>query len=139
MSYSDPKFYSRYFCEMKEASSFGTATASATNGINEASVVVLPAFPRRTKLLNVKLICTVIPDTGSTNVVAHVMNGTATAGTITLTTATAGQVLSATMTEANSTFTSGATPVIKLTGTATASADANGSYAVYFECQELYS
>lgn len=140
MSYSDPKFAARYFVPFVHAVSFGTSTASATDGHNLSDVCAgLPVFKRRCKITAWKLRCTTIPDAGSTAVKAHLMNGTDTVGTAVLTTATADQWIDGSVTAANSTFTASAEVKMNLTGTSTASGDANGSWDVYFEVQELYS
>jgi len=137
MGYSDQKFYSRP-CVTLGSASFGTATASSTAGHDLSAVIYLPQFLQKTKVNKVQLVCTVIPDSGSTAVRAHFMNGTTTMGTAVLTTATAGQVL-ITAISSNNTFTASSGMTINLTGTATASGDANGSYIVAVEAQELFS
>ena len=137
MAYSDQKFYANFPVVLAYAASFGTATASATDGHNLSSVVYLPQFLNKTKVNKVQLVCTTIPDAGSTAVKAHFMNGTTTMGTAVLTTATAGTVFKTTVTT-NNTFTASSAMTINLTGTATASGDANGSYIVMVDCQELF-
>lgn len=137
MAYDNATFAARAFVKVQNAVSFGTATASATDGANITPTCPLPQFPRRTAVNKVQMIVTTAPDSGSTALKAHFLNGTSTFGVVTLTTATAGQVVNGTITTANSTFTAASAPTVKLTGTATASADANGSYDIYFETQEL--
>lgn len=140
MSYSDARFDSRTLVSGGFATSFGTATASSATGHDLSDVAAtLPKFKRRGKITAWRLRCTTIPDAGSTAVKAHLMNGTTTIGTAVLTTATADQWLDGSVTAANSTFTADTQLTINLTGTATASADANGAYDIWFEVQELYS
>lgn len=138
--YADPQFQVEQLIPVAFAVSFGTATASAATGINEADCVPsMPKFIQRTQVKNIRLRCTVIPDAGSTAVKASFMNGTATFGTAILTTATADQFIDATITSvANSVFADDGQVVVKLTGTATASADANGTYDVWMVVQNLY-
>jgi hypothetical protein len=138
MSYSDFKSTNRYTLLMKAAGSYGTATAAATNGA-DVDGPALPEFTRRTKVNKVKLLVTTAPDNGSTNLVAHFLNGTDTFATVTLTTATAGEVLDGTVTAANAIFDADEAPTTKVTGTATASADANGAYDIIFDVVELYA
>lgn len=137
MSYSDQKFYARP-CVSLASGSFGTATAASATGINLSSVIYLPQFLQKTNVTKVQLVCTTAIANGSTAVKAHFMNGTATMGTAVLTTATAGQVI-ITSISTNNTFTASSGMTINLTGTATASGAANGSYIVAVEAQELYS
>lgn len=140
MSYSDAKYDARVFHRVASAVSFGTATASSATGHDLSDVCAgLPVFPRRSTVSGFKLRCTTIPDTGSTAVVAQLMNGTTTVGTAVLTTATADQWLTGVVTAANSTFAAADEAKINLTGTATASADANGAYDVWFEVSEAFA
>ena len=139
MSYSDAKYDARVWVRAADAASFGTATASATDGANTTPTVYLPQFDRRTRINALKLIVTTIPDSGSTALVAQFLNGTSTFATVTLTTATAGQVLTGSVTAANAIFAADSQPTITVTGTATASGDAQGAYHIDWEQQELYS
>lgn len=141
MGYADQRYWT-----LKEVSggfgvSFGTATASSATGHNLSDVAAsLPKFQKRTDVLGVRLRVTVIPNAASTNLVAQFMNGTNTLGTAVLTTATADQFVDFTITNAaNGTFADDAQPTINLTGTATASAAANGSYDIWMEVKELPS
>lgn len=138
MAYSDQKFYTRVMSLISAPVSWGTATASATDGHDITDQTpVLPKFFRRTAVGAIRMRCTVIPNAASTAVKAHFLNGTSTFGVVTLTTATAGQILDGTVTSSNGTFTASGQPTVKLTGTATASAAANGSWEVWFETTEL--
>jgi hypothetical protein len=138
MSYSDAKYAARVFVKVSEEASFGTTTASATDGANISPTCYLPQFDRRTKINALKMTVTTIPDTGSTALKAHYLNGTDTFAVVTLTTATAGQVLAGTISTSYNTFTADSAPTVKVTGTASASGDAQGSYDIYFEQQELF-
>lgn len=138
MGYSDQMFYTRPLLLWGQAVSFGTTTASSVTGANATDVAPqIPTFTRRSIVNAMVLRCTVIPDAGSTALVAHFMNGTDTAGTVTLTTATADEELAFTMVAASAVIASGSQPTIKITGTSTASADAQGSYDIWAEVQEL--
>ena len=137
MGYSDQKFYAQMPVVLHSAS-WGTATAASSTGHDLTIAAYIPQFTQKTKVNKVQLVCTVIPDAGSTAVKAHFLNGTTTMGTAVLTTATAGQVFITSVTT-NNTFTASSAMSIKLTGTATASADANGSYILAVEAQELFS
>jgi len=68
------------------------------------------------------------------------MNGTDTFGTVVLTTAAVGSENDVTVTTAaNGTFAAAGEMTINLTGTSTASGDANGSYDVFVEECEKYT
>jgi len=126
---------------VQQGCSFGTTTASATDGANTTPTCQLPPFVRRSAITAIRMIPTVIPDTGSVAVKAHFLNGTDTFGVVTLTTASVGKVLEGTIDTSYNTFTgtdSAGIPTVKVTGTATASGDAQGSYDIYFEVQELF-
>lgn len=138
MSYSDQKFYSRAVRRMVSAGSYGTATASATNGCNGAGPT-LPKLIRRSAVTAVQVRVTTIPDTGSTGAVLQFLNGTNTFATLAVTTASANQVLAGTINTAYNVFDADAQPTTKITGTATASGAANGAYDVDFELQEAYA
>ena len=139
MAYTDAKFNVRQITRVLGAASFGTATASSATGADTTPAVYLPKFFRRTQVLGVRMTVTTIPDAGSTALKANFLNGTSTFATVTLTTATAGQVLSGTVTAANAVFAADGQPTLTVTGTSTASGDAQGSYNVDFEVQELFS
>jgi len=131
--YTDPSLQVVHFDQVQPATSFGTATAASAVGCDFTGVGALPKFTKRLKVSKVRFKCTVIPDSGSTAVKAHLLNGTNTFAVVTLTTATAGQWLDGTVTSANATIDADVVPTINTTGTATASADAMGTYEVYFE------
>lgn len=137
--YDDAMYGARVSVKVAENADFGTATASGTDGANTTPTVYLPKFFRRTKVNKVRMIVRTIPDSGSTALKAHFLNGTDTFAVVTLTTATAGQALDATVTAGSATFAADGQPTVKVTGTATASADAQGKYDIYFEQQELFS
>lgn len=139
MSYSDPKFYSRAYVLVKDRVSLGTATASGSAGYTLSDVVELPKFPRRTVVNKIRLKCTTIPNAASTGLTARFMNGTDTAGTAVLTTATVGQSIDFTMNTSYNTFTADAEPTMNLVGTSTASGAAAGAFDIFFEQQELPS
>lgn len=135
MGYSDQKYNTRQY-NFYGAVDFGTATTGtvATTSVSAR----LPKFLRRTAINDIRLICFTIPNAAATALVAHVMNGTNTFGTAVLTTATAGQVIEFTpVTAANGTYAADGQVTIKVTGTATASADSLGDFDLYFETQEL--
>jgi hypothetical protein len=139
MGYSDQKYYSKDFYTAGKAVTFGTATAANSTGCDLTIATFLPPVRnKRMKVVGIKMIPTTAPDSGSTAIKAHFLNGTTTFGVVTLTTSTVGQTLEGVVTDAYSTFTaSQAIPTLKMTGTATASADVNGVYDIYFETQEL--
>jgi len=139
MAYPDQKYYSRPLQLLAQAASFGTSTAGDTVGHDLTDVYAgLPKFIRKSQIKALRVRCTVIPDAGSTALVAHFLNGTDTMGTITLTTATADQFFDVTLTAANTIFAADGQPTIKTTGTSTASGDAQGSYDIWAEIQELF-
>lgn len=137
MGYSDQKYYANIPSVLHSAS-WGTATASSATGHDLTITAYIPQFTQKTKVNKIQLVCTVLPDAGSTALKASFMNGTDTMGTAVLTTATAGQVFITTI-STNNTFTASSAMSIKLTGTATASGDANGSWTLIAETQELFS
>lgn len=139
MSYSDQKFQTRVNGILSPNTSWGTATASSATGHDTTGVVVLPKLFRRTAINNLRMRCSVIPNAASTVVKANFLNGTNTFAVVTLTTATAGQILDATVTATNGTFAADGQPTVNLVGTATASAAASGSWEVWVEAQELFS
>jgi hypothetical protein len=139
MSYSDPQYAARPFARVVQAVDFGTSTASSATGANTTPTVYLPKFFRRTQVNNVRMTVTTIPDAGSTALVASFKNGTSTFATVTLTTATLNEVLDGTLTAANAIFAADGQPTVVVTGTATASGDAQGAYHVDFELQELFA
>jgi len=137
--YENDMYDARAMVKVACAASFGTTTASSTIGANTTPTVYLPKFFRRTKISALRMVVTTIPDSGSTALKASFLNGTSTFATVTLTTATAGQVLDGTITAAAAVLAADGQPTIVVTGTSTASADAQGSYDIYFEQQELFS
>jgi hypothetical protein len=140
MGYSDQKFHSRPLQLWGQAVSFGTATASATDGILVTDAAPsLPKMIRKTQINSLRLRCSVIPDTGSDVVVATFNVGGAEFGTAVLTTATADQHIDVTITTAsNNVIAADGQLIVGVTGTATASADVNGSYDVWAEVQEEF-
>jgi hypothetical protein len=140
MGYSDAKFQSRALIPVKFAASLGTATGAGTASNSLAlSTTYLPKFTRRTQVNKVRVIVTTIPDAAATAVTMTFKNGTSTFATVTLTTATAGQVLDGSVTAANAVFAADGQPTIGLIGTFTASGAAAGAYDIFFEEQELFS
>lgn len=142
MSYSNSRFDVRYIQPVALARSLGTATASGDDDFDLSgadSLVKCPKFWRRSVVNKARMIVTTIPSDAAVALQAHFLNGTDTFGVVTLTTATLGQVFDVTLDTAYNTFTASAQPTIKTTGTSTASADAAGSYNVFFEVQELFS
>ena len=140
MGYSDQKFQTRVWVPVKLAFSLGTTTASGTAAIASGyTAPVLPQFDRRTQVNKVKMTVTTIPNAASTALKGSFLSGTNTFATVTLTTATAGQVLDGTMTLANAIHAADVAPTFVLEGTATASGSANGAYDIYFEQQELFA
>jgi len=131
--YTDPSLQASHFAQVQPATSFGTATAASATGCDLTGVGALPKFTKRIKVDKVRFKCTVIPDAGSTAVKANLLNGTNTFAVVTLTTATAGQWLDGVVAAANATINADVVPTINTTGTATASADAMGTYEIYFE------
>jgi hypothetical protein len=140
MSYSDPKYATRQFNLVAQAQSWGTTTAAGTAAIALTGVAArLPKFVKRTKLNAFQLQCSTIPNAASTALTGLLMNGTNTVGTVVLTTATAGQVLTGVVTStANAVYAADAQVTFNLIGTATASGSANGAYDVWLETQELF-
>jgi hypothetical protein len=137
MGYPDQKFYAKFPVVLHSAS-WGTATAGNSTGHDLTITAYIPQFVQKMKVNKVQLVCTVIPNAASTAVKAHFLNGTTTMGTAVLTTATAGQVFITSVTT-NNTFTASSALSLKLTGTATASAAANGSYILAVEAQEIFT
>ena len=137
--YSDPQFRVEVFMPFAFAASLGTATASATNGILGADVVPMPKFVQRSQVKNIRMRCTVIPDAGSTAVKVSFLNGTNTFGTAVITTATADQWIDATITSAaHAVFADDGEIKVNVSGTATASADANGSFDFWVNYRNLF-
>jgi hypothetical protein len=137
MPYTDPKFQVNVPGILSPPTSWGTATVSGA--IATTGIVVLPKFFKAEKFTSINARCTVIPNAASTALVANFLNGTNTFATITLTTATAGQVVSGVVTESNATFAAAGQPTVNLNGTATASAAAQGSWEIFAETKEAYS
>jgi hypothetical protein len=139
MGYSNPEFLARQLVNFSPNHSLSTATASSATGADRTAPTALPAFLRRTKVNKVSFVVRTIPNAASTGLKAVLLNGTSTAATVTLTTATLGQVLTGTVTVANSTFAADAQPTLNVVGTATASGAANGAFDVVFEVQEQFA
>jgi hypothetical protein len=140
MGYSDQKFYSRPLGYVAIAD-MGTATATGTasNSLAQPTASPLPAFARRTAIGNIQVLVIAAPNASATVQVLSFLNGTNTFATVTVTTATASQVLSAVMTASNATFAAGGQPTYNLIGTFTASGGTGGKYEILFEQQELPS
>ena len=140
MAYTDQKFYTRQFVNVKPTTSWGTATASGAGGHDLTNVVELPKFIRRSAITAVRLKVTTIPNAASTALLATLLNGTSVIGTAVLTTAAlAGTVDFVITTAANGTLAADTEPTINLTGTSTASAAAAGAYDTFIEFNELFS
>ncbi len=140
MGYADQRYYSRALIPWGFAISLSTSTASATDGHDLSDVMAgLPKLQRKTKVTALRLRCTTIADTGSTGLVGHLMNGTTTAATVILTTLTADEWASGTVAASSAVFSADVEPTFSLTGTSTASGDANGSYDIWIESDEEYS
>lgn len=138
MSYSQDKFNDRALHLKVAAHSFGTATG--TSVATTAVAAKTPIYIRRTEVTGGKFFCTTIPNAAATALILHVMNGTDTVGTCVLTTATASQNLPLVITtQSNATFAAGVGPTYKITGTATASADALGAYDISLEEGERFA
>ena len=139
MAYNDPRFDARTMVPVGFALDFGTATGvgTASNSLGDLAAT-LPAFIRRTRVTAFKFRCTSIPNAAATVLIAHILNGTLTAGQITLTTATSDQWLTGTMTAANAVFAADVQPTISVIGTATASGGSLGDFDIWFEQQELF-
>lgn len=138
MGYSDQKFYSRPQIDYG-VFDLGTATASGTasNSLTQTAANMLPSYTRRTQINNVQVECIVAPNASATALVLSFLNGTNTFAAVTLTTATASQILSATMTAANAIFAVNGQATEGLIGTFTASGGTAGKYRIQFEEQEL--
>lgn len=136
MGYSEQKYHTRVPSVFVPAVTFGTATASGASGHNAANVIIMPEFFRKTLVNSIRARCTVIPNAASTGLNLIIKNGTSTAGYLTLTTATVGQYIDATMTSSNATFAANTAPTATLIGTATASGAASGSFELFVETQE---
>lgn len=139
MSYSEQKYQTRQFFTAVLAQSFGTATAASAVGCDLTIAVPVVKFKRRTQVNAVRMIPTVVVDDGSTAVKAHFLNGTDTFAVVTLTTNTVGVACDGTINTTYNILAAGAAPTVKVTGTATASADAMGTYNIFYELQELYA
>jgi hypothetical protein len=140
MSYSGPEYNVRHKVMVDNDYSFGTSTAAGTASNSFATVGLgLPTFLRRQTLTGLQLVCRTIPNAAATALKAYIMNGTTTAAEVTLTTATAGQSLTGTVTATNATFAADVKPTITVIGTATASGGALGVYDIFFETKEAFS
>ena len=138
MGYSDQKFYSREENRVLNAIAFGSATGAGTasNSLAAPAATYLPSFYRRTVINKLSTICLTAPNAAATAVTLTILNGTNTAGSVVVTTATAGQVIQGVVT-ANNTFTALGEPTMALIGTWTASGGTSGTWDLYFETQEL--
>ena len=111
----------------------GTALASALTIVN------FPPFIRRTKVANVQVLVVTAPNAGATGLVINFLNGTSTFAVATIGTLTAGQVASASITTANTTFAAAGQATGTAVSTATTAGVAGGVYAIWFDQQELYA
>jgi hypothetical protein len=140
MGYSDQKYFSRPQVDIG-VFDLGTSTGAGTasNSLTQTAANMLPAFTRRTQINNIEVEVIVAPNAAATALVLSFLNGTNTFGAVTLTTATASQILSGVMTAANAIFAIGGQPTEGLIGTFTASGGTAGKYRIQFEEQELPS
>lgn len=137
MGYSDQKFYARPQVDLGQFD-LGTSTGvgTASNSLTQTAANVLPAFTRRTQVNNIEVEVVTAPNANATALVLSFLNGTNTFGAVTLTTATAGQIIAGVMTPANAIFSAGGQATEGLIGTFTASGGTAGKYRVQFEEQE---
>ena len=139
MAYNDPRFDARSMVPAGFAIDFGTFTGAGTASNSLADVAAgLPEFIRRTEVTAFKFRCTALVNAAATDVIAYLMNGTTTAGQVTITTATADDWLTGTMTAANAIFAADVGATVTVIGTSTASAAVMGDFDVWFEQQELF-
>ncbi len=136
MSYTDPRFQVRPLTMVGVIT--GTATASGTNAVTNASLnMAPPAFVRKTKINTIRVepgIAT--PANWTLKLIAK--NGTDAMGTsAALGTGTFGQVFDITCT--SNTFAAGVAPTFILDGTSTASGQSLGTFNVFMEAQELHA
>lgn len=136
MSYSDGRFQSRPQILVGDNRSFGTATASGAAGFTLSTITELPKFVNRVQLNRVRLKVRTAPNAAATGLTAILFNGTNTAGTVVLTTATAGQSIDFTLVSVYNTFTADAQPTLNLIGTSTASGGTAGAYDIFMSEQE---
>lgn len=126
MAYVDPQFNVTVTKLLTPIT--GTATASATNGVN----VSVPAFSnlQAVDISKVRVVVSVVPKTGSMGLVVNLLAGTATVATATMGTKTAsGDILDATLTT-NTRVAADSLFNAVVTGTATASGDTIGTMLV---------
>lgn len=139
MGYSDQKYYARPL-ELVGAGAvdFGTSTGAGTasNSLASPTANPLPAFSQKTQINNIQVEVIAAPNANATALVMGFLNGTATFGSVTLTTATAGQILKGVMTAANAVFAAQGQATYNVIGTFTASGGTAGKYAIQFEQQE---
>ncbi len=139
MAYNHPRFDARSMVPVGFTLNLGTSTGAGTASNSRADLVAtLPEFIRRTQVTAFKMRNITATNGSATDVIAYLMNGTTTAGQITLTTATSDQWLTGTMTVANAVFAADVQPTITVIGTATASAGSLGDYDIWFEQRELF-
>lgn len=140
MGYSDQKYQARPLVLVGAgAVDMGTSTGAGTasNSLASPTANPLPAFNRRTQINAIKVEVIAAPNAAATALVMGFLNGTGTFGSVTLTTATAGQILSGVMTAGNAIFAAAGQPTYNVIGTFTASGGTAGKYAIQFEQQEL--
>lgn len=133
MAYVDPQFNITQE-RLLAVSANGTATGATANSL--ADYAYLPKLKRAAVISAVRVLVKVIPPATFTVPLLVFLNGTNTFAVATLATATAGEMVDATMTTANTTFTAGAQPALKMLGTATASAQLTGTYDVVADLKE---
>ncbi len=139
MAYNDPRFDARTMVPVGFDLDFGTATGAGTASNSLADVAAgLPEFIRRTRVSAFKFRCTSLVNAASTDVIAYLMNGTTTVGSVTITTAAADDWLTGAVTAANAVFAVGDEPTVTVIGTHTASAAVLGDFDIWFEQQELF-
>lgn len=113
----------------------GTMTATASDHVvTVEDAGVLPEFFNSKRINDVKAVITTAPNAGATGVTLNFLNGTATFASIAIGTNTAGEVVAATMTDANTQIAEGVEPTVNLVGTATASENTDmGTYNIWFD------
>ena len=165
MAYTDSNYNTRLVHwvsgspQVPYAPASNTYTASGVNTIGAGTTgnnFVLPAFFRPTRLLNLVVYVGTAQKSGlpTAGVTLNVLNGTSTAASVTVSTAagTAGAYIVGTITQANAIFgastanlgssivaASSVIPTIQVVGSATASADTYGAFAIGLEYQEQFA
>ena len=141
MGYSDQKFQTRSMERVLLIT--GTATASGTNALTGADLKTEgqpTKFIRRSVVTNIEVVNHTAPAANSGSFKLIVKNGTNTVAVDTgLGSGAAGDARISASTAANSTFTASGAPTFVVDGTSTASGQSLGTFAVWFEVQELPS